>query len=74
MLNSLQDKWNPSQPQPEDYEELQIAAADPGQSPDMVEFNPNITTHGTITDAFRIFTKPLENPEMSTRAPDTRHT
>ncbi|KAJ7075053.1 hypothetical protein C8R43DRAFT_910770, partial [Mycena crocata] len=36
-----------------------------------VEFDPRITTHGTLADTFRIFTQDLENP--SDTAPDTRH-
>ncbi|KAJ6615746.1 hypothetical protein B0H10DRAFT_1800811 [Mycena sp. CBHHK59/15] len=82
MLSSLQNKWNPLQPQPEDYEEEPGVNGGPEQDPDMMEFNPNVkvdpihprrTSRGAITDAFHIFTKPLENPEMSNSAPDTRH-
>lgn len=45
LLNSLEDKWNPLPPQPEDYEDA------PGQPFVLTEkeamFNPKITTGGT---------------------------
>ncbi|KAJ6478857.1 hypothetical protein C8R47DRAFT_922653, partial [Mycena vitilis] len=53
MLDSLQSKWNPQRPQPEDYEQFPSGDADP----EWVEFNPVVTTEGTITDVFRIFTE-----------------
>jgi exonuclease III len=56
MLDSLQDKWNPMRPQPEDYEENPEHREE--NDPEWVEFNPTITTHGKITDTFRIFAHP----------------
>ncbi|KAJ7260282.1 hypothetical protein C8J57DRAFT_954031, partial [Mycena rebaudengoi] len=55
LLNSLQNKWDPRQMQPEDYEEYQT----PGHQddPDVAEFDSRITTNGTLADAFRIFTQ-----------------
>jgi ribonuclease HI len=71
MLDSLEGKWNPMCPQPEDYEGNQQANDE--QDPDIVEFNPIVTTHGTITDVFRIFTQMEEEPEAGKKAPDTKH-
>ncbi|KAJ7106483.1 hypothetical protein C8R43DRAFT_832158, partial [Mycena crocata] len=55
LLNALHDKWNPMKPQPEDYEERYAPV--PRADPNEVEFDPRITTHGTIADTFRIFTR-----------------
>ncbi|KAK7015250.1 hypothetical protein R3P38DRAFT_2543738, partial [Favolaschia claudopus] len=55
MINSLEDKWDPSIPQPEDLEHLR-QPADQGDEEDTVEFDPRVTTRGTLADVFRIFT------------------
>ncbi|KAJ7183005.1 hypothetical protein C8R43DRAFT_869252, partial [Mycena crocata] len=57
MMNLLQDKWNPLRAQPEDYEEHQFDAG-ANDDPEMVEFNPQVTVSGTVSDTFRIFTQP----------------
>ncbi|KIK67643.1 hypothetical protein GYMLUDRAFT_115212, partial [Collybiopsis luxurians FD-317 M1] len=53
LLNALPPKWNPTAPQPEDYEpeELTQPAVEGG-----VVFDHRITEKGSLADAFRIFT------------------
>ncbi|KAJ7689919.1 hypothetical protein B0H17DRAFT_890138, partial [Mycena rosella] len=69
LLDMLEEKWDPREPQPEDYEE------DPGPrdelEPETEVFDARVTTHGTIADTFRIFTT---NATRNLRdvAPDTR--
>ncbi|KAJ7680155.1 hypothetical protein B0H17DRAFT_1232324, partial [Mycena rosella] len=65
MMASLQHKWNPP---------TQRATKEPGEDPEMVEFNPDVTTQGTLTNVFCIFTEPEDNPDPSAAAPDTRLT
>ncbi|KAF7367382.1 DNA polymerase epsilon catalytic subunit [Mycena sanguinolenta] len=70
MLESLQDKWNPMCPQPEDYENQN--QADNQDDPDWIEFNPKVTVEGELTEAFRIFTQPEINPDPVSRAPNMK--
>lgn len=71
LLNVLHDKWNPGKAQPEDYEEAPTEIGTPEDDETM--FDPRITTHGTIADTFRIFTR--ESPRnLRPKAPDTKHT
>ncbi|KAJ7276720.1 hypothetical protein C8J57DRAFT_1061546, partial [Mycena rebaudengoi] len=53
MLDSLEEKWDPRYPQPEDVEDE--IAPELCENPNAVEFDPRITTHGTLADTFRIF-------------------
>lgn len=70
LLDTLHEKWDPRKPQPEDYETEQ--APQEGPNPETVEFDSRITTHGTIADTFRIFTK--GSPcNLHGRAPRTKH-
>ncbi|KAJ7247772.1 hypothetical protein C8J57DRAFT_1080606, partial [Mycena rebaudengoi] len=69
LLDVLEEKWDPRYAQPEDYED--DIAPQPSDDPDTVEFDPRITTHGTIGDTFRIFTQDKE--VEYTYAPDTQH-
>ncbi|KAJ6539601.1 hypothetical protein B0H19DRAFT_869037, partial [Mycena capillaripes] len=70
LLDALEEKWDPREPQPEDYEDNQLPRE--GQEEETVGFDPRITTHGTIADTFRIFTN--ESPwNLRTMAPDSRH-
>jgi hypothetical protein len=67
LLNSLEDKWNPLIPQPEDYENIPREALQLDTKE--VLFNPKITTEGTLSDAFRIFTNGLKG---EAKPPDSR--
>jgi hypothetical protein len=69
LLNALEEKWDPREPQPEDHEEYHAPEAEADQ--ETVDFDPGITTHGTIADTFRIFTRGAYN--LHDVAPDTRH-
>ncbi|KAJ7155938.1 hypothetical protein C8R43DRAFT_1125843 [Mycena crocata] len=70
LLDALHAKWDPRRPQPEDYEEAQAPAA--LEEDESVEFDSRITTHGTIADTFRIFTK--GNPRnLSGASPMNKH-
>ncbi|KAJ7432428.1 hypothetical protein B0H11DRAFT_1613277, partial [Mycena galericulata] len=53
LLDALHEKWDPREPQPEDYENEM--APHIHEDPDTVDFDPRVTTHGTIADTFRIF-------------------
>ncbi|KAJ6569129.1 hypothetical protein B0H19DRAFT_937847, partial [Mycena capillaripes] len=70
LLDALEEKWDPREPQPEDYEtEL---GQQGGEDEDTVVFDPRITTSGTIADTFRIFTN--DSPRnLRDIAPDSRH-
>ncbi|KAJ3724919.1 hypothetical protein DFJ43DRAFT_965801, partial [Lentinula guzmanii] len=52
LLVTLPQKWNPCSVLPEDFEPQE------GETPRRREgtFDPRITTKGTLSDAFRIFT------------------
>jgi ribonuclease HI len=69
MLDSLEKKWDPWYPQPEDVEDE--IAPQPCENPDAVEFDPRIITYGTIADMFRIFTQGKECEY--TYAPEISH-
>ncbi|KAJ7141887.1 hypothetical protein C8R43DRAFT_892320 [Mycena crocata] len=70
LLDALHAKWDPRRPQPEDYEAAQAPRA--LQDDESIEFDPTITTHGTIADTFRIFTKGcLRN--LTGAVPATKH-
>ncbi|KAJ7271394.1 hypothetical protein B0H12DRAFT_1003102, partial [Mycena haematopus] len=70
LLDALHEKWDPRKPQPEDYEEEQEPLGDPDS--ESAQFDPRITTHGTIADTFRIFTKGHVR-NLRAKAPNTRH-
>ncbi|KAJ7199332.1 hypothetical protein C8J57DRAFT_994325, partial [Mycena rebaudengoi] len=53
LPNALEEKWDPRESQPEDHEEYHAPEAEADQ--ETVDFDPRITTHGTIADMFRIF-------------------
>ncbi|KAJ6524574.1 hypothetical protein B0H19DRAFT_972001, partial [Mycena capillaripes] len=67
MLNSLDNKWNPLEPQPEDYEDDMGNRAVPENENENI-FDLRITVKGTLADTFRIFTDGLES---SKTAPNT---
>ncbi|KAJ7577941.1 hypothetical protein C8J56DRAFT_798256 [Mycena floridula] len=48
LLNSLPDKWNPLEPQPEDYEDEQVDK----QNGDEITFDMKVMVDGTISDIF----------------------
>ncbi|KAJ3753757.1 hypothetical protein EV360DRAFT_25337, partial [Lentinula raphanica] len=50
ILRALPHKWNPSMQQPEDADEER-------ELPNGLHFDNRITTTGSLTDAFRIFTE-----------------
>jgi hypothetical protein len=66
LLNSPEPKWNPLNPEPEDYEN---GVPGPIVRENEVLFNPKITTMGHLRDTFRIFT---EGQKGDTIAADTR--
>ncbi|KAJ7858875.1 hypothetical protein B0H13DRAFT_2356350 [Mycena leptocephala] len=68
LLNSLDDKWNPLRPQPEDDENEPLSEPI-ALEPNEVFFDPKITTKGTLADTFRIFTDGMKG---ATAPPDTR--
>ncbi|KAJ7604662.1 hypothetical protein DFH06DRAFT_1020709, partial [Mycena polygramma] len=53
LLDGLEAKWDPREPQPEDYEDDQKPQ---NEGDETAEFDSRITTHGTVADTFRIFT------------------
>ncbi|KAJ6498521.1 hypothetical protein C8R47DRAFT_971760, partial [Mycena vitilis] len=63
LLNSLEPKWNPLLPQPEDYEDI------PALNANETLFDPTISVKGDLRDTFRIFT---EGRRGGTEAPDTQ--
>ncbi|KAJ4472393.1 hypothetical protein C8R41DRAFT_776341, partial [Lentinula lateritia] len=65
LLNLLPEKWNPISPLPEDFEPDTIT---PSSYRDGHTFDWRITTHGNLTDAFRIFTEGEKNSAL----PDTQ--
>ncbi|KAJ6548853.1 hypothetical protein B0H19DRAFT_855805, partial [Mycena capillaripes] len=67
LLNTLEDKWNPLRPQPEDYEALDAANPAPLREHES-RFNPKITTEGDLTGTFRIF---CEGRRSGSTAPNT---
>ncbi|KAK0209607.1 hypothetical protein IW262DRAFT_1238206, partial [Armillaria fumosa] len=62
LLDTLPKKWDPRFMIPEDYKE------GPNPQDEGYEFDRRITTHGTIADAFRIFTE----GETCNELPDLR--
>ncbi|KAL1684244.1 hypothetical protein EV122DRAFT_200122, partial [Schizophyllum commune] len=52
FLNTLPQKWDPRGEHPEDYENENSAPEEHGWT----AFDRGVVTHGTISDAFRIFT------------------
>jgi ribonuclease HI len=70
LLDALEEKWDPREPQPEDYENEE----DPGEetNEETFVFDAKVTTHGTIADTFRIFTNATPK-NLHSIAPDTRH-
>jgi hypothetical protein len=51
LLDALEEKWDPREPQPEDYEDELVH--EEGTDEETVEFDARVTTHGTIADTFR---------------------
>jgi hypothetical protein len=68
LLDALEEKWDPREPQPEDYEDGPVEGADE----ETVEFDARVTTHGTIADTFRIFTNTAPK-NLHDSSSDTRH-
>ncbi len=57
MLNTLPAKWDPRRRQPEDYETKEMEdLRHEGLSEDLIPFDRRVTTHGSLGNAFRIFT------------------
>ncbi|KAJ4469749.1 hypothetical protein C8J55DRAFT_386713, partial [Lentinula edodes] len=64
LLNTLPQKWNPLRKLPEDSEPAELP---PNISNDSQVFDWRITTQGTLTDAFRIFTSGAKNTSLPDR-------
>ncbi|CAK5281680.1 unnamed protein product [Mycena citricolor] len=73
MLDTLDPKWDPRQPQPEDYEgRMNPQTLDTQQGEGIsIEIDQRLTTKGTVGDTFRIFTEDITNNSAS--APNREH-
>ncbi|KAF5336214.1 hypothetical protein D9758_017782 [Tetrapyrgos nigripes] len=54
LLDTLPEKWDPRKEQPEDYEPRNPLASD---DKDITIFDTRVTTNGSITDTFWVFTE-----------------
>ncbi|CAK5280006.1 unnamed protein product [Mycena citricolor] len=68
MLDSLDPKWDPRKPQPEDYEHRMTPQTEKIDGIETIDIDQRITTTGTVADIFRIFTDEETNPSKT--APD----
>ncbi|KAK7018665.1 hypothetical protein VNI00_018351, partial [Paramarasmius palmivorus] len=62
LLDALPPKWNPTYPQPEDYERRELPWK--MSSEECVAFDPKITTDGDLEEAFRIFTEEVGGTDI----------
>ncbi|CAK5263304.1 unnamed protein product [Mycena citricolor] len=65
MLDSLDPKWDPRKPQPEDYEHRMIPQTEIADGVETTDIDQRITTTGTVADIFRIFTNEERNPSKT---------
>ncbi|KAE9409448.1 hypothetical protein BT96DRAFT_771415, partial [Gymnopus androsaceus JB14] len=54
LLNTLPPKWDPRSELPEDYQEP--PKIHPNEIGNKIQFDSQVTTKGTLTDIFQIFT------------------
>ncbi|KAJ3820011.1 hypothetical protein F5880DRAFT_1445093, partial [Lentinula raphanica] len=63
LIRTLPPKWNPLSTLPEDFEPTELPNAEDENSQ---FFDWRITTHGTLADAFRVFTEGTSGHEIPT--------